>query len=47
VIRNYIYHPGVQGHKIPPEERDQLRQDSLDYCERDTWATVMLLKRLR
>ena len=34
-------------HKIPPAERDQLRQDLLAYCERDTWATVSLLKRLR
>ena len=34
-------------HKIPPAERDQLRQDLLAYCERDTWATVCLLRRLR
>jgi hypothetical protein len=34
-------------HKIPAAERDKLRQDLLDYCERDTWATVMLMKRLR
>ncbi len=34
-------------HKIPLHERDQLRQDLLDYCERDTWAMVMLLRRLR
>ncbi|MFN0181738.1 MAG: DUF2779 domain-containing protein [Gemmatimonadales bacterium] len=34
-------------HKIPVEERDRLRQDLLDYCERDTWAMVRLLKRLR
>ncbi len=34
-------------HKIPQGERDRLRQDLLDYCERDTWATVMLMKRLR
>jgi hypothetical protein len=34
-------------HKIPVAERDKLRQDLLDYCERDTWATVMLMKRLR
>ncbi len=34
-------------HKIPPAERDQLRLDLLAYCERDTWATVCLLRRLR
>ncbi len=34
-------------HKILPAERDQLRRDLLDYCERDTWATVRLMARLR
>ncbi len=34
-------------HKIPVQERDKLRQDLLDYCERDTWATVKLMERLR
>ena len=34
-------------HKIPLMERDRIRQDLLDYCERDTWATVKLLERLR
>jgi predicted RecB family nuclease len=34
-------------HKIPVAERDRLRQDLLDYCERDTWATVRLMARLR
>jgi predicted RecB family nuclease len=34
-------------HKIPQEERERVRQELLDYCERDTWATVMLLERLR
>ena len=34
-------------HKIPEEERDRIRQDLLEYCERDTWATVKLLERLR
>ncbi len=34
-------------HKISVAERGQLRQDLLDYCERDTWATVRLLQRLR
>jgi len=34
-------------HRIPEAERDRLRQDLLDYCERDTWATVRLMGRLR
>lgn len=34
-------------HNIPESERDRVRQDLLDYCERDTWATVKLLERLR
>lgn len=34
-------------HKIPAAERDRVRQDLLDYCERDTWAMVKLLERLR
>lgn len=29
------------------EERDQLRRDLLAYCERDTWAMVRLVQRLR
>jgi len=29
------------------EDRDQLRRDLLAYCERDTWAMVRLLQRLR
>jgi len=33
--------------KILPEERDRVRKDLLDYCERDTWAMVRLLKRVR
>ena len=33
--------------KISPEERDRVRKDLLDYCERDTWAMVRLLERLR
>ena len=33
--------------KIPPHERDRVRQDLLNYCERDTWAMVKLLERLR
>lgn len=33
-------------HKIPPDERDRVRQDLLNYCERDTWAMVQLLERL-
>lgn len=34
-------------HKIPAAERDRLREDLLAYCERDTWATVRLMERLR
>ena len=33
--------------KIPQHEKDRVRQDLLDYCERDTWAMVKLLERLR
>jgi predicted RecB family nuclease len=33
--------------QIPPEEHDRVRQDLLDYCERDTWAMVRVLERLR
>lgn len=34
-------------HKIPPAERDRVRHDLLEYCKRDTWATVRLVGRLR
>ena len=33
--------------KIRPADRDRTRRDLLDYCERDTWAMVKLLERLR
>ena len=33
--------------EIPPEQPDKTRQDLLDYCERDTWAMVRLVERLR
>jgi hypothetical protein len=33
--------------KIPQHERDRVRQELLDYCERDTWATVRLVEELR
>jgi predicted RecB family nuclease len=33
--------------RIPAEERTRVRQDLLDYCERDTWAMVKLLERMR
>ncbi|HET8713792.1 MAG TPA: DUF2779 domain-containing protein [Gemmatimonadales bacterium] len=33
--------------KIPAAERDRVRKDLLDYCERDTWAMVKLLERLQ
>jgi hypothetical protein len=32
--------------RIPPAERDKTRRDLLDYCERDTFATVRLVERL-
>ena len=34
-------------HRIPPAERDRVRHDLLEYCKRDTWATVRLVHRLR
>jgi hypothetical protein len=34
-------------HLIPPDKRDALRHDLLEYCKRDTLATVKLLERLR
>lgn len=33
--------------RIPVEQREQTRRDLLAYCERDTFATVRLLDRLR
>jgi hypothetical protein len=33
--------------KIPKDEHDRVRQDLLNYCERDTWAMVRVLQRLR
>jgi predicted RecB family nuclease len=33
--------------KIKPEEHERVRQDLLNYCERDTWAMVRLLEELR
>ena len=33
--------------KIPASERDRVRQELLEYCERDTWVMVRLLERLR
>ena len=33
--------------KIPKRERDRVRHDLLDYCERDTWAMVKLVERLQ
>lgn len=33
--------------RIPPAEQARVRKDLLDYCERDTWALVKLLERLR
>ena len=33
--------------KIPKHERDRVRQELLNYCERDTWAMVKLVEKLR
>ncbi|HTY07149.1 MAG TPA: DUF2779 domain-containing protein [Gemmatimonadales bacterium] len=33
--------------KIPKHERDRVREDLLNYCERDTWAMVRLTEVLR
>jgi len=33
--------------KIPKAEHERVRQDLLNYCERDTWAMVKVLERLR
>ena len=37
----------LQGAELPPGERATLRAALLAYCERDTWAMVKLLERLR
>ncbi len=37
----------LYGAEIPAGERTRLRQDLLAYCERDTWAMVALMERLR
>jgi hypothetical protein len=33
--------------KIPQQEHDRVRNDLLNYCERDTWAMVRVLEKLR
>jgi hypothetical protein len=33
--------------RIAPEEQTRVRQDLLNYWERDTWAMVKVLERLR
>ena len=33
--------------KLSAEQREKTRQDLLDYCQRDTWATVRLVEVLR
>jgi len=33
--------------KIPREEQTRVWQDLLNHCERDTWAMVKVLERLR
>jgi hypothetical protein len=37
----------LEGDRTPPAERAALRQALLRYCERDTWAMVKLLEKLR
>jgi len=37
----------LRGDEMSPTERARLRTDLLAYCERDTWAMVKLLERLR
>ena len=32
---------------IPEAERPTLRRNLLEYCKRDTWATVKLVEKLR
>ena len=34
-------------HKVPVDERDRVLRDLLEYCKRDTWATMKLVERLR
>src|SRR5258706_217992 len=36
-----------QGDQMPADERAVLREALLRYCERDTWAMVKLLEKLR
>ena len=33
--------------KLSPKQHEETRHDLLEYCKRDTWATVKLLERLR
>jgi len=37
----------LEAETIPVNERAQLRRDLLEYCKQDTWAMVMLVRRLR
>src|SRR2546427_486245 len=37
----------LEGDRTPPAERAALREALLAYCERDTWAMVKLLEKLR
>ena len=32
---------------IPENERPALRRNLLEYCKRDTWATVKLVEKLK
>ena len=33
--------------KLSPKQHEKTRYDLLEYCKRDTWATVKLLERLK
>ena len=33
--------------KLTPEQHETTRHDLLEYCKRDTWATVKVLERMR
>ena len=37
----------LAGTELPASERAELRQALLRYCERDTWAMVKMLEKLR
>ena len=42
-----LQHLMLAGTELPASERAELRQALLRYCERDTWAMVKMLEKLR